>query len=129
MISWGHARWGPKAGRHSQSVCPHSKFAQCHEPTTDVASMLLLILAYLGAVLTILRPCVLPVLLSAFSPADRPFARHGLPMLINLALIFTVVATVAAARGAWAVRANQYGLIASLAMFAMLGYCSGIHFA
>jgi cytochrome c biogenesis protein CcdA/thiol-disulfide isomerase/thioredoxin len=83
--------------------------------------MLLLILAYLGGVLTILSPCILPVLPFVFARADRPFARNGLPMLVGMALTFAVVATLAAVGGGWAIRANQYGRIVAAAVLAVLG--------
>jgi cytochrome c biogenesis protein CcdA/thiol-disulfide isomerase/thioredoxin len=83
--------------------------------------LLLLILAYLGGVLTILSPCILPVLPFVFARADRPFARNGLPMLVGMALTFAVVATLAALGGGWAIRANQYGRLFALAVLAMLG--------
>ncbi|MGJ0528964.1 hypothetical protein ACR42A_36000, partial [Burkholderia gladioli] len=41
--------------------------------------MLLLVLAYLGGVLTIVSPCILPVLPFVFARADRPFLRNGPP--------------------------------------------------
>jgi cytochrome c biogenesis protein CcdA len=34
-------------------------------------------------VLTILSPCILPVLPFVFARADRPFVRSGLPMLFR----------------------------------------------
>ncbi|MDQ6648046.1 MAG: hypothetical protein M3Y93_12605, partial [Pseudomonadota bacterium] len=37
--------------------------------------MLVLILAYLGGALTILGPCILPVLPFVFARSDRPFMR------------------------------------------------------
>ncbi|WP_233807241.1 cytochrome c biogenesis protein DipZ [Paraburkholderia sp. HP33-1] len=83
--------------------------------------MFLLILAYLGGVLTILSPCILPVLPFVFARADRPFARNGLPMLAGMALTFAAVATLAALGGGWAVHANQYGRIVALAVLAVLG--------
>src|SRR5882672_6879571 len=83
--------------------------------------MLLPILAYVGGVLTILSPCILPVLPFVFARSDRPFLRNGLPMLAGMALTFAVVATLAAVGGGWAVRANQYGRVASLAVLALLG--------
>jgi cytochrome c biogenesis protein CcdA/thiol-disulfide isomerase/thioredoxin len=83
--------------------------------------MLLPILAYLGGVLTILSPCILPVLPFVFARADRPFARNGLPMLAGMALTFAAVATLAAIGGGWAVHANQYGRIVALAVLAVLG--------
>ncbi len=54
--------------------------------------MLLLILAYLGGVLTVLSPCILPVLPFVFARADRPFARNGLPMLAGMVLTFAAAA-------------------------------------
>ena len=83
--------------------------------------MLVLILAYLGGVLTILSPCILPVLPFVFARADRPFLRNGLPMLLGMAVTFALVATLAAVGGGWAVRANQYGRWAALAVLAVLG--------
>ena len=55
--------------------------------------MFLLVLAYLGGVLTLLSPCILPVLPFVFARADRPFARSGLPMLLGMAVTFAAVAT------------------------------------
>ena len=83
--------------------------------------MLVLILAYLGGVLTILSPCILPVLPFVFARADRPFVRSGLPLLAGMALTFALVATLAAVGGGWAIRANQYGRWIALAVLALLG--------
>jgi cytochrome c biogenesis protein CcdA/thiol-disulfide isomerase/thioredoxin len=83
--------------------------------------MLVLILAYLGGVLTILSPCILPVLPFVFARSDRPFARNGLPMLLGMALTFALVATLAAVGGGWAIRANQYGRGIALVVLALLG--------
>jgi cytochrome c biogenesis protein CcdA/thiol-disulfide isomerase/thioredoxin len=83
--------------------------------------MLVLILAYLGGVLTILSPCILPVLPFVFARSDRPFARNGLPMLLGMALTFALVATLAAVGGGWAIRANQYGRLIALVVLALLG--------
>src|SRR5580704_7403586 len=58
--------------------------------------MLLIFLAYLGGVLTILSPCILPVLPFVFSRAGQPFVRSVLPMLIGMALTFAAVASLAA---------------------------------
>jgi cytochrome c biogenesis protein CcdA len=48
--------------------------------------MLLFILAYLGGVLTIASPCILPVLPFVFSRADQPFLKRGLPLLLGMAV-------------------------------------------
>ena len=83
--------------------------------------MLLFILAYLGGALTILSPCILPVLPFVFVRADKPFAQSGLPMLVGMAATFALVATLAAVGGAWAVTANAYGRYAALALLAVFG--------
>src|SRR3954465_12605706 len=80
--------------------------------------MLLVLLAYLGGVLTILSPCILPVLPFVFARADRPFVRSGLPLLVGMALTFGAVATLAAVGGGWAVAANRAGRWAALLLLA-----------
>jgi cytochrome c biogenesis protein CcdA/thiol-disulfide isomerase/thioredoxin len=83
--------------------------------------MLLFVLAFLGGVLTILSPCILPVLPFVFTRADQPFRRSGLPLLIGMALTFAVVATLAAVGGAWVVQANQWGRWLALALVFLFG--------
>ncbi len=83
--------------------------------------MILFVLAFLGGVLTIVSPCILPVLPFVFARADRPFLRSGLPMLIGMALTFAAVATLAAVAGGWAVAANQFGRAAALSLLALFG--------
>ena len=83
--------------------------------------MLVLILAYLGGVLTILSPCILPVLPFVFARSDKPFMRNGLPMLLGMAITFAGVATLAALGGGWAVHANQYGRYVAMVVLAFLG--------
>src|ERR1700733_3607756 len=74
--------------------------------------MILFLLTYLGGVLTIVSPCILPVLPFVFARADRPFLRSGLPLLVGMAATFAMVATLAAIGGGWAVsaRLNEWGL-------------------
>jgi cytochrome c biogenesis protein CcdA len=67
--------------------------------------MILFLLAYLGGALTIVSPCILPVLPFVFARADQSFTRGGLPLLIGMAATFAVVATLAAVGGGWAVQA------------------------
>src|SRR5580658_1092204 len=83
--------------------------------------MALLILAFLGGILTIISPCILPVLPFVFSRADQPFRRSGLPLLAGMAIVFTALAAVATVGGGWIVRANQYGRIAALIVLAIFG--------
>jgi cytochrome c biogenesis protein CcdA/thiol-disulfide isomerase/thioredoxin len=83
--------------------------------------LFLFALAYIGGVLTIASPCILPVLPFVFARADQPFLRRGLPMLIGMGLTFAVVATLAAVGGGWAVQANEYGRYIALALLALFG--------
>ncbi|HEX5238323.1 MAG TPA: cytochrome c biogenesis protein DipZ [Sphingomicrobium sp.] len=83
--------------------------------------MLIILLAYFGGILTILSPCILPVLPFVFARADRSFARSTLPMLAGMAATFAVVATLAAVGGGWAVRANAIGRWAALVLLALFG--------
>jgi cytochrome c biogenesis protein CcdA/thiol-disulfide isomerase/thioredoxin len=83
--------------------------------------MLIILLAYLGGVLTIVSPCILPVLPFVFARADRSFARSTLPLLAGMAVTFAAVATLAAIGGGWAVRANEVGRWAALILLALFG--------
>jgi cytochrome c biogenesis protein CcdA/thiol-disulfide isomerase/thioredoxin len=82
--------------------------------------MVLFILAYLGGVLTILSPCILPVLPFVFARADRSFMKGGLPMLTGMALAFVVLASLSVA-GGWAVTANQYARLAAVILLGIFG--------
>jgi cytochrome c biogenesis protein CcdA/thiol-disulfide isomerase/thioredoxin len=79
--------------------------------------MLLLLLAYLGGVLTILSPCILPVLPFVFARADRPFLTSGLPLLAGMAVSFAAIASLAAVGGGWVVEANRAGRAIALLLF------------
>jgi cytochrome c biogenesis protein CcdA/thiol-disulfide isomerase/thioredoxin len=83
--------------------------------------MFLLFLAYFGGVLTILSPCILPVLPFVFARSDQPFRKSGLPLLAGMSITFALVASLATVGGGWAVRANQFGRIAALILFAVFG--------
>ncbi len=83
--------------------------------------MILFLLSYLAGVLTIVSPCILPVLPFVFARADKPFVRNGFPLLVGMALTFAGVATLAALGGGWAVRANEAGRWIALAVMAVLG--------
>ena len=83
--------------------------------------MLILLLAYLGGILTIFSPCILPVLPFVFARAGRSFLRSTVPMLAGMAATFAIVATLAAVGGGWAVRANAIGRWAALILLALFG--------
>jgi cytochrome c biogenesis protein CcdA/thiol-disulfide isomerase/thioredoxin len=78
--------------------------------------MILVLLVFLGGVLTILSPCILPVLPFVFARSEQKFLTSGLPLLIGMAVTFAGIATLAAVGGAWAVRLNQYGRLLSMVL-------------
>jgi cytochrome c biogenesis protein CcdA/thiol-disulfide isomerase/thioredoxin len=81
--------------------------------------MTIVLLVYLGGVLTILSPCILPVLPFVFAGSERRFLSNGLPMLAGMAVSFAAIATLAAVGGAWAVRLNQYGRLFALVLLTL----------
>jgi cytochrome c biogenesis protein CcdA/thiol-disulfide isomerase/thioredoxin len=83
--------------------------------------MLLALLAFLGGALTIVSPCILPVLPFVFARANQSFTKSTLPLLGGMALTFAAIATLAAVGGAWAVRVNSYGRALALALLALFG--------
>ena len=83
--------------------------------------MVIYLLAFVGGVLTILSPCILPVLPFVFARADQPFRRSGLPLLGGMALTFSLVAVAAAFGGHWVVRLNQGGRYVAMVVFLVLG--------
>ena len=83
--------------------------------------MFIYLLAFIGGVLTILSPCILPVLPFVFARADQPFRRSGLPLLTGMALTFSLVAVAAAFGGHCVVRLNQGGRYVAMIVFLVLG--------
>jgi cytochrome c biogenesis protein CcdA/thiol-disulfide isomerase/thioredoxin len=83
--------------------------------------MILFLLSYLGGVLTILSPCILPVLPFVFARSDQPFVRSGLPLLLGMAATFAAIASLATLGGSWAVHANEVGRSAALLLLSVFG--------
>jgi cytochrome c biogenesis protein CcdA/thiol-disulfide isomerase/thioredoxin len=83
--------------------------------------MILFLIAYLAGALTIVSPCILPVLPFVLSRAGQPFTRSILPMLLGMIATFAGVATLAAVGGSWAVHANEIGRYAAVALIAGFG--------
>src|SRR6185503_18746928 len=83
--------------------------------------MMLVALAFLGGVLTILSPCILPVLPFVLARASVPFRRGALPLLAGMAVTFAAVASLAAVGGGWVVSANQWGRWLALLLMLVFG--------
>jgi cytochrome c biogenesis protein CcdA/thiol-disulfide isomerase/thioredoxin len=83
--------------------------------------MVLALLAFLGGALTIVSPCILPVLPFVFARGGRSFLSSTLPLLLGMAITFAGVATLAAVGGSWAVRVNSWGRWAALVLLTLFG--------
>ncbi|MCY1494182.1 Protein DipZ [compost metagenome] len=83
--------------------------------------MILFVVAYLAGVLTIVSPCILPVLPFVFARAGQPFSTSILPMLLAKIVTFAGIASLAALGGNWAVQANAFGRYAAIALLAVFG--------
>jgi len=83
--------------------------------------MLILVLSYIGGVLTIFSPCVLPVLPFIFARSDQSLRSSGLPILVGMAVTFAVLASLATVGGAWLVGINQYGRYAAMLLLLLMG--------
>jgi cytochrome c biogenesis protein CcdA/thiol-disulfide isomerase/thioredoxin len=81
----------------------------------------ILVLAFLGGVLTILSPCILPIIPLVFARTGRSFPREIAPMLAGLALAFTAAALIASATAHWLVVANVVGRNIALVLLAIVG--------
>jgi cytochrome c biogenesis protein CcdA/thiol-disulfide isomerase/thioredoxin len=81
--------------------------------------MTLAVLAFLGGALTILSPCILPVLPFIFARTEQPFVRSTLPLLIGMAGTFAALSTLAAVGGSWVVHFNNYGRLLALVLLAL----------
>lgn len=81
----------------------------------------MLVLAFFAGVLTIVSPCVLPVVPFVFASADGPFRRTGLATLAGMALTFVAIASLATVGGGWIVQANRWGRFAALGLMGILG--------
>ncbi len=84
--------------------------------------MLIYLLAFVGGVLTILSPCILPVLAICIC-SRRPTVSAALVCrcLSGMALTFSLVAVAAAFGGHWVVRLNQGGRYVAMIVFLVLG--------
>ena len=81
--------------------------------------MIVAILAFLGGALTILSPCILPVVPFVLARTEQPFARSTLPLLLGMAATFAAISTLAAVGGAWAVHVNDYGRVLAIVLLAV----------
>lgn len=83
--------------------------------------MSLVIAFFLSGATAILSPCILPVIPFVFARVRRPFASHGLPMLMGMAAAFALVASLATMGGPWAIALIQYARATAIVLLAVFG--------
>ena len=83
--------------------------------------MTMLPLAFLGGVLAIRSPCILPVVPLVFARPGRGFSRETAPMLLGLAAAFTAAGMIARATAHWLLVANEIGRNVALFLLALVG--------
>jgi cytochrome c biogenesis protein CcdA/thiol-disulfide isomerase/thioredoxin len=83
--------------------------------------MLFIVIAFLGGVLTILSPCILPVVPFVFARSDKPFVTGRLPLLLGLAVTFALITGVGIAGLGGVTQLSHYGRWVSLGLFAVFG--------
>ena len=83
--------------------------------------MLIALIAFLGGILTVLSPCILPVLPVLFARRHGSFRAHAGPLLAAMAIAFAAVASLVAFGAAWAVAANEWARFAAMALLALFG--------
>lgn len=81
----------------------------------------MLFLVFLGGILTILSPCILPVVPLVFARAERSFWRETAPMLLGLAAAFTVAALIATTTARWLLLADVIGRDVALLLLGLIG--------
>lgn len=83
--------------------------------------MLFYLLYFFAGALTILSPCILPILPFVFARNDRPFWQSQFPILLGLIISFVLVSSLAAIGGAWVQSANEIARNIALFAFAVFG--------
>lgn len=83
--------------------------------------MSLIFLTFCAGLLTILSPCILPVLPFVFASAQKSFVRGGLPLLLGMSITFSSLSALAIIGGEWVVQANQWGRYLALGLLTLFG--------
>jgi len=81
--------------------------------------MILGVVAFLGGALTILSPCILPVLPFVLARTEQPFARSTLPLLIGMAAPLPRSRLSPPSGAAGRCASNDYGRIAALVLLTL----------
>jgi cytochrome c biogenesis protein CcdA/thiol-disulfide isomerase/thioredoxin len=83
--------------------------------------MILVALTYVAGVLTILSPCILPVLPFVFSRAQGSFLKSGVPLLLGMCFTFSALSAFAIAGGHWISQASEVGRVVAMVLLTVFG--------
>ncbi|MEK6423206.1 MAG: cytochrome c biogenesis protein DipZ [Burkholderia gladioli] len=83
--------------------------------------MMLLLVAFLAGALTVLSPCILPVVPFVFARTDASFSRSRLPLILGLAASFALITGLGAAGLGGIAALSRHGRSIALASFALFG--------
>lgn len=83
--------------------------------------MILILLTFLAGILTILSPCILPVLPFVFSKGRGSFLKNTLPLFLGMSLTFSLFSALAVAGGSLVTHLSHWGRVLSLIFLFFLG--------
>ena len=83
--------------------------------------MIFILITYVAGVLTILSPCILPVLPFVFARSGQPFLKSSFPLLVGLCTTFALLSAIAITGGEWVANANQWGRYFSILLLSIFG--------
>lgn len=83
--------------------------------------MTMIIITYVAGLLTILSPCILPVLPFIFSQSGKSFYKSGLPLLLGMSVTFSLFSALAIVGGEFIIQANQFGRNIALVLLTIFG--------
>lgn len=89
--------------------------------TLGESIVLFIVMGFLGGGLTIVSPCILPVVPFVFARSDRPFLTNRLPLLVGLAATFALATGIGLAGLSGAAQISRYGRWVSLALLGLFG--------
>jgi cytochrome c biogenesis protein CcdA/thiol-disulfide isomerase/thioredoxin len=83
--------------------------------------MTLVLITYIAGVLTILSPCILPMLPFVFSKSEQSFMRGHLPLLFGMAVTFSILSALTIVGGSWIGQVSGLGRWLALIFLGLFG--------
>lgn len=83
--------------------------------------MILIAITYLAGVLTILSPCILPVLPFVFSKSQGSFLKNAVPLLLGMVVTFSFFSAIALIGGEFLSKLSEYGRLLAMVFLTLFG--------